>query len=140
MSEIARATPFIAVPLHARAVQWDGSHQMAEGITAELNVLGLEFGFRLTRAVYEASLYGEPTFEWNISLSDGISFEGRLERGAWLALFVRHHKAVSVFQVDEAEGADLFAERHETIVVGVDPAGPSAPAFSAVESGQFRLL
>lgn len=114
---LARTTPFVAVPMHVRAVQWDGTKPNAEAINLELNVLGREFDFAVTRAEYVHTTRSGKKLLYSLRLSSGTEFEVALTPGKWLAVFIRHGHAVMSMGLDELDGTDLFGEYHETLVI-----------------------
>lgn len=119
-SEVAARTVFTPVGLHARAVQWTGSHLGARLIVAELNVLALEFDFRLTAARYQASMKASATFEWEIERPDGAIYAGDLEPSQWLALLIRHGRLTAALMFGAEDGEDIFGEMARTVVIDED--------------------
>jgi len=121
----ARAVPFAAVPLHARAAQWDGSSAHAEAINTEMNVLGREFDFEVVsahhrgrRRVQGREVFGDPPqLAFAVKRADGETFEVEITAGQWIAVFVRHGRLVALIAFEEIDGLDMFGESHPTLVL-----------------------
>lgn len=125
--DLIRETAFVSAALHARAVQWDGSHEMAKSITDELNLLALEFYFRLTAARYEASMKASAKFEWEIERPDGVVYAGELAPTQWLALLIRHGRLTAALIFDAEDGEDIFDEMARTVIIGEGGARQTEP-------------
>lgn len=136
MNDLTRESIMIPVPLHARAAQWTqvGQPDQAQQIVDEMNMLGLEFGFRMRLARYEASIRSLTSLTLEMARADGQSFTAELTPNDWVAVVIRHGQAVMMLAFSAEDGMDLFGEHHSTLVVAERAPG------TAITGGRDAVL